>query len=418
MAAAVKFVAWSGGEAGGDVALYLGPLPPTADDVVWRVGLEGGGAGAVTQAAALVAGGNQEGELTLEEELRRERLRQATTGITAYQVVGEGDGARLLYSQGGSWYAARVGAGGSGSAAAGAHGVLLRESVALATGGNPEAPLLDAKPCPAAGSSRWVAVVHDGEVLLACLPGDDDGGGGEATVYQVTEGARGNPLVRHGLAEYIAEEELDRHDGFWWSPDGRYLLYQRTDESGVAEYVIEGGVPVVRRGHHAAADGIPLAAAAAAVRCKPYAERWRYPFAGAANAAVSLHVLDVGALMGAGDEGTRAAAAAALRAATPHHPRLDTGPLDAGYVARVQWLPSTHHAAPTVFVQLLDRAQATLDLVRGVVVGGHFIHHSHPRFSPPIPTRAGGVRGGLSPARAAWLPGAAGARCRRLAECA
>ena len=37
-----------------------------------------------------------------------------------------------------------------------------------------------------------------------------------------------------GLADFIAAEELDRGRGFWWSPDGKRLLAQRTDESPVA----------------------------------------------------------------------------------------------------------------------------------------------------------------------------------------
>ena len=33
-----------------------------------------------------------------------------------------------------------------------------------------------------------------------------------------------------GLAEFVAGEEMDRYEGFWWSPDSRALLVQSTDE--------------------------------------------------------------------------------------------------------------------------------------------------------------------------------------------
>jgi len=44
--------------------------------------------------------------------------------------------------------------------------------------------------------------------------------------------------VTWGLAEFIAAEELDRMRGYWWSPDGRSLLVQRTDVSQVERWHI------------------------------------------------------------------------------------------------------------------------------------------------------------------------------------
>ena len=34
-----------------------------------------------------------------------------------------------------------------------------------------------------------------------------------------------------GLAEFAAGEEMDRYDGFWWSPDSKYVLFETYDES-------------------------------------------------------------------------------------------------------------------------------------------------------------------------------------------
>ncbi|MBW7896353.1 MAG: DPP IV N-terminal domain-containing protein [Opitutaceae bacterium] len=50
-------------------------------------------------------------------------------------------------------------------------------------------------------------------------------------VRTLTAGA-GDSLT-HGLAEFVAQEEMSRAEGYWWSPDSRFLAYQQTDESKV-----------------------------------------------------------------------------------------------------------------------------------------------------------------------------------------
>ena len=39
--------------------------------------------------------------------------------------------------------------------------------------------------------------------------------------------------LQHGVAEFVAQEEMDRHEGFWWSPDSQWIVYQETDNTGV-----------------------------------------------------------------------------------------------------------------------------------------------------------------------------------------
>lgn len=29
-----------------------------------------------------------------------------------------------------------------------------------------------------------------------------------------------------GLAEFVAGEEMDRYDGFWWGPDSRHIIFE------------------------------------------------------------------------------------------------------------------------------------------------------------------------------------------------
>ena len=65
------------------------------------------------------------------------------------------------------------------------------------------------------------------------------------------------------MAEFIAQEEMDRDTGYWWSPDERHIALARVDESPVAEV-----------------ERFEIQAAGARV------VRQRYPATGAANARV------------------------------------------------------------------------------------------------------------------------------------
>jgi dipeptidyl-peptidase-4 len=42
------------------------------------------------------------------------------------------------------------------------------------------------------------------------------------------------PTVHWGEAEFVAQEELARMSGFWWSPDEKRLAVERFDEAGWA----------------------------------------------------------------------------------------------------------------------------------------------------------------------------------------
>ena len=73
--------------------------------------------------------------------------------------------------------------------------------------------------------------------------------------------------ITSGLAEFVAQEEMDRQHGFWWSPDSQRILYQRTDTAALETFSI--------------ADPRDPA--------KP-AQTWPYPRAGTANAEITLHI--------------------------------------------------------------------------------------------------------------------------------
>lgn len=69
----------------------------------------------------------------------------------------------------------------------------------------------------------------------------------------------------YGEAEFVAQEEMDRFDGFWISPDGSTIVYQETDERHIPVY------PIVHQGD-----------------TEWNVENHRYPFPGKANANVRL----------------------------------------------------------------------------------------------------------------------------------
>jgi dipeptidyl-peptidase-4 len=48
---------------------------------------------------------------------------------------------------------------------------------------------------------------------------------------QVTRGA--SATITNGASEFVAQEEMKRDEGYWWSPDASLILYQQTDESSV-----------------------------------------------------------------------------------------------------------------------------------------------------------------------------------------
>lgn len=128
---------------------------------------------------------------------------------------------------------------------------------------------------------------------------------------QLTSGSE--PGVTNGLAEFIAQEELDRHHGYWPSSDGRLVAFQQTDDRHIPVY------PIV----HQATDRLEV-------------EEHRYPFAGDANARVRL-----GMVATSGGPATW----------------LDLGQDEDVYLARVDWHPDGR-----LFAQVLARDQRRLVL--------------------------------------------------------
>jgi len=244
------------------------------------------------QLVTLPGAGDQEQTLSLEEKLRRERARSLAVGVTRYALAKQGF--RVLVPLKGGIYVQDDDDADGGDAP-------LRQIVS-----NESGPALDPQFSP---DGSLIAYVRDAELYVVSAEG--------SAPVQVTAGARGTRRT-HGLAEYIAQEEMGRSHGFWWSPDGQWLAFAEVDETHIPMYRI------VHQGEDRTGEGAQ--------------EDHRYPFAGQANAIVRLGVVSV--------EGGAPV-------------WMDLGEDDDVYLARVQWLPDG-----SLVAQIENREQTTLRLVR------------------------------------------------------
>jgi dipeptidyl-peptidase-4 len=94
----------------------------------------------------------------------------------------------------------------------------------LLVNGAGQPPIIDPRLSP---DGSYIAYVQDCE--LYCVSTATP----EAKPRQLTFDARGRPNKTNGLAEFIAQEEMERSEGFWWSDDARFIAYTQVDESNV-----------------------------------------------------------------------------------------------------------------------------------------------------------------------------------------
>jgi len=225
--------------------------------------------------------------LSAEEEARRERQRtSAFSGIVDYSFAP--DSRHLLIPLNGDLYVYDLAR--SGAAAV----QRLTTTDAYET---------DARFSP---QSHYVSFVRDQNLYVIDLAN-----GAERAISR-----QGGGLVSFGMAEFIAQEEMDRDTGYWWSPDERRIVLERVDETPVQEverFEIQAtGAKVVRQ---------------------------RYPATGTANARVDLLVAELGS-------------------DTLYH--LDLGTESDIYLPHVDWFPDSRGIA----VERQSRDQKKLELLR------------------------------------------------------
>ena len=231
--------------------------------------------------------------LSDEEKARRERQRiAALSGIVDYQW--SPDGKALLFPLGGELYFYDLTKSG-------------KDAVRKLTDGGGFAT--DPKISPKGG---FVSFIRERNLWVIDLAS-----GKEA---QLTRD--GGATIGNGVAEFVADEEMDRHTGYWWAPDDSAIAFARIDETPV---------PLVKR-------------------YEVYPDRTevieqRYPAAGDDNVRVQLGVI------------------APKAGATPRW--VDLGAEQDIYLARVDWRDPQR-----LTFQRQSRDQKTLDLIETTLATG------------------------------------------------
>lgn len=143
-------------------------------------------------------GGSQE-SLSAEEKARNERQRQLGTGITNYLLSPQED--RILLPLAGALHLYDLSSGS------------LKK---LPIRGRP----LDPKWSP---DGQWIAYVRAYDLYAFQVR--------EQKELRLTYGGRVD--LTHGLAEFVAQEEMRRLSGYCWSPDSKTLAFQEVDQREV-----------------------------------------------------------------------------------------------------------------------------------------------------------------------------------------
>lgn len=184
----------------GAEVLFLRSGPRDRTQSLWAHDPRTGREREVLTGPGLLAGGEE--TLSAEERARRERLRMTARGLSSFEL--SEDGRRLLVPYSGRLFVVER------------PSWSVRELVAGASLPPADAPRLSP-------DGAQVALVRAGELRIA------DAATGVERVIARPESTG----VTWGLAEFVAQEEMDRLDGFWWSPDSRWIVAQRNDHAGV-----------------------------------------------------------------------------------------------------------------------------------------------------------------------------------------
>ncbi|MDB5364428.1 MAG: Dipeptidyl-peptidase, partial [Rhodospirillales bacterium] len=216
----------------GDAILFLRGGPRDAKLALYEQKI-GGAEREIASASSLLAGATE--ILSEQEKSRRERQRVTLSGLTDF-LVSE-DARTVVVPFSGKLYVIDR-ASGAARALSGEGWIDPRLS----------------------GDGKQIAAVKDGELYVLGLGG--------AKPRKLTSGA--TATVTNGLAEFVAQEEMDRSRGFWWSPDAKLIAFERADVAKVERRWI--------------AD--PLHPERAPVE-------QRYPRPGGANAEVALGIVPV-----------------------------------------------------------------------------------------------------------------------------
>lgn len=209
---------------------FLRARPRSDERVLYRVDPKTGQATEFLTADAVLGGKDE--TLSAEEKALRERMRLSARGVARYSL--SDDGTQLIVPLSGQRYLVDRDTG--KARPIGPKGVT---AAALSPDG------------------ARMALVIKGDIHLLDVASDK--------TRRLT--TRPHEHVSHGLAEFVAQEEMGRYAGMWFAPDSKRLVYQQTDERSVEQFHIADPFDPAKAGRS-----------------------WAYPRPGKANAIVRLFV--------------------------------------------------------------------------------------------------------------------------------
>ena len=163
-------------------------------------------------------------DVPAEEKARRERAREGGTGIVGYSAGDDGN--RIVFTINGRLFLTDIDwndeTGAPEPHTRELAGEWLDEDPAMYT------PVLNPRIAP---DGEHVLYTTGSYLMLVDIGGEL--GDRITAVYGVSvEDEDGNPAEntwKIGLAEFVAGEEMDRYDGFWWAPDSQHVLFESFD---------------------------------------------------------------------------------------------------------------------------------------------------------------------------------------------
>ncbi len=245
---------------------------------LWQYRIEQNEHRMLVDSASIFAGKE---ELSDEEKARRERQRVYGSGIMEY--VFSNDGNFIVFPINGDLYL---------------YDVNKAESSQLTNDKDFET---DVKFSPKGG---FVSFIKNNDIYTIDIK----------TKQQKQLTTDGSNTIKNGMAEFVAQEEMDRMTGYWWSPNEKNIAFIKVDESPV-DVVIRNEIY---------ADEVKLF-------------EQRYPAAGTNNVKVSLRN---------------------IKLSNMKVQKFDLGDDQDIYLARVKWLPNSK----TIAYQWLNRQQDNLQL--------------------------------------------------------
>jgi dipeptidyl-peptidase-4 len=186
----------------GSAAFFLRSGPKSPVQALFMTDLKTGETRELLNAESLLKGAEQ--QMSVAEKARLERMRISARGFTSYVL--SKDGSKLVVGLGGRLY------------------LVTRPDLKvtpLNTGPFPIDPQLSQ-------DGRHLAYASNNDVFAVDLATNKE--------RRITRG--GTEDVPHGLAEFVAQEEMGRFSGFWWSPDGKWIAYQETDQRPLEKMTI------------------------------------------------------------------------------------------------------------------------------------------------------------------------------------